>query len=80
MGAIDLGGWIHVYAKKQGMKMNCHLTTSLIDMYAKCGDLDKALEVFKSVEMRDVFGWSAMIAALAMHGKGGMHWIVFQEC
>ncbi|KAB2616514.1 pentatricopeptide repeat-containing protein [Pyrus ussuriensis x Pyrus communis] len=70
LGAIDLGGWIHVYVKKQGMKMNCHLTTSLIDMYAKCGDLDKALEVFNSVERRDVFVWSAMIAALAMHGKG----------
>ncbi|KAM1309284.1 hypothetical protein EV1_006120 [Malus domestica] len=65
-----LGGLIHVYTKKQGMKMNCHLTTSLINMYAKCGDLDKALEVFKSVERRDVFVWSAMIAALAMHGKG----------
>lgn len=70
LGAIDLGGWIHVYVKKQGMKLNCHLTTSLIDMYAKCGNLDKALEVFNSVERRDVFVWSAMIAALAMHGQG----------
>ncbi|BFG33937.1 hypothetical protein CerSpe_202110 [Prunus speciosa] len=70
LGAIDLGGWIHVYIKKQVMKLNCHLTTSLIDMYAKCGDLDKALEVFNSVERRDVFVWSAMIAGLAMHGQG----------
>ncbi|VVA32115.1 PREDICTED: pentatricopeptide repeat-containing [Prunus dulcis] len=70
LGAIDLGGWIHVYIKKQVMKLNCYLTTSLIDMYAKCGDLDKALEVFNSVERRDVFVWSAMIAGLAMHGQG----------
>ncbi|KAL6195457.1 hypothetical protein ACLB2K_031076 [Fragaria x ananassa] len=70
LGAIDLGGWIHVYVKKQGMKLNCHLTTSLIDMYAKCGNLEKALEVFNSAETRDIFVWSAMIAALAMHGQG----------
>uniref|UniRef100_A0A2N9ESY4 DYW domain-containing protein n=1 Tax=Fagus sylvatica TaxID=28930 RepID=A0A2N9ESY4_FAGSY len=43
LGAMDLGRWIDVYIKKHGIKLNCHLTTSLIDMYAKCGDLEKAL-------------------------------------
>ncbi|GMY10619.1 pentatricopeptide repeat-containing protein At2g29760, chloroplastic-like [Fagus crenata] len=46
LGAMDLGRWIDVYIKKHGIKLNCHLTTSLIDMYAKCGDLEKALERF----------------------------------
>ncbi|XP_057954573.1 pentatricopeptide repeat-containing protein At2g29760, chloroplastic [Malania oleifera] len=70
LGAMDLGGWIHVYIKKLGINLNCHLVTSLIDMYAKCGDLEKALEVFYSVQQKDVFVWSAMIAGLAMHGRG----------
>jgi pentatricopeptide repeat protein len=70
LGAMDLGRWIDVYIKKHGIKLNCHLTTSLIDMYAKCGDLEKALEVFYSAERKDVFVWSAMIAGLAMHGRG----------
>lgn len=71
LGDMDLGRWIHMYMKKQGIKLNCHLTTSLIDMYAKCGDLEKALEVFHSAERNDVFVWSAMIAGLGMHGCGG---------
>ena len=70
LGAMDLGRWIDVYIKKHGIKINCHLTTSLIDMYAKCGDLKKALEVFYSAERKDVFVWSATIAGLAMHGHG----------
>lgn len=70
LGAMDLGGWIHVYINKQKMELNCHLTTSLINMYCKCGDLQKALRVFSSVERKDVFVWSAMIAGLAMHGHG----------
>uniref|UniRef100_A0A2P2PLI2 Uncharacterized protein MANES_01G162400 n=1 Tax=Rhizophora mucronata TaxID=61149 RepID=A0A2P2PLI2_RHIMU len=70
LGAIDLGRWIHVYIKKHGIRLNCHLTTSLIDMYSKCGDLEKALELFYLMERRDVFVWSAMIAGLAMHGRG----------
>ncbi|KAL0304562.1 UNVERIFIED_CONTAM: Pentatricopeptide repeat-containing protein, chloroplastic [Sesamum radiatum] len=55
---------------KEGVKLNCHLVTALIDMYSKCGDLHKALEVFDSVDQRDVFVWSAMIAGLGMHGRG----------
>ncbi|KAK0605154.1 hypothetical protein LWI29_023419 [Acer saccharum] len=70
LGAMDVGEWIHENIKKQRMKLNCHLTTSLIDMYSKCGNLEKALDVFHSVERRDVFVWSSMIAGLAMHGLG----------
>jgi pentatricopeptide repeat protein len=70
LGAMDLGRWIHVYTKKQGIRLNCHLMTSLIDMYSKCGDVEKALEVFCSAERKDVFVWSAMIGGLAMHGRG----------
>ncbi|PIN23513.1 hypothetical protein CDL12_03761 [Handroanthus impetiginosus] len=70
LGAMQLGGWIHVYIKKEGVRLNCHLITALIDMYSKCGDLMKALEIFHSVDKRDVFVWSAMIAGLGMHGCG----------
>ncbi|XP_022964665.1 pentatricopeptide repeat-containing protein At2g29760, chloroplastic [Cucurbita moschata] len=70
LGAIDLGGWIHVYIKREGINLNGHLITSLIDMYAKCGALEKALEVFYAVEEKDVYVWSAMIAGLGMHGRG----------
>ncbi|KAI3667746.1 hypothetical protein L6452_42815 [Arctium lappa] len=70
VGAMDMGRWIHGYIKKHGVKLSCHLITSLIDMYSKCGDLNKALEVFYSVDDKDVFIWSAMVAGLAMHGRG----------
>ncbi|TXG46473.1 hypothetical protein EZV62_028020 [Acer yangbiense] len=45
LGAMDVGEWIHENIKKQRMKLNCHLTTSLMDMYSKCGNLEKALEL-----------------------------------
>lgn len=70
LGALELGCWIHAYMEKNKLELNFHLTTSLIDMYSKCGDVDKALHVFGRVSKRDVFVWSAMIAGLAMHGRG----------
>ncbi|KAK8950377.1 Pentatricopeptide repeat-containing protein [Platanthera guangdongensis] len=36
----------------------------------QCGDLEKAIHVFRSVENRDVFVWSVMIAGLGMYGRG----------
>ncbi|KAK7344837.1 hypothetical protein VNO77_14980 [Canavalia gladiata] len=70
LGAIDFGRWIHVYIKKHDIYLSCHIATSLVDMYAKCGDLEKATEVFHLVEKKDVYLWSTMIAALAMYGQG----------
>ncbi|KAG9454804.1 hypothetical protein H6P81_007708 [Aristolochia fimbriata] len=70
LGALELGRWIHAYINKQNLSLNFHLTTSLIDMYAKCGDLTKALEVFHAAAQKDVCVWSAMIAGLSMHGQG----------
>uniref|UniRef100_A0A803KRK3 CBM20 domain-containing protein n=1 Tax=Chenopodium quinoa TaxID=63459 RepID=A0A803KRK3_CHEQI len=70
LGAADMGSWIHVYIEKQCIKLNSYLCTSLIDMYSKCGDLERALDVFNSVKKKDVFTWSAMIAGHAMHGRG----------
>ncbi|MQL77813.1 hypothetical protein Taro_010207 [Colocasia esculenta] len=70
LGAMDMGRWIHTYMNKNGVGLNFHLATSLIDMYSKCGDLEKALEVFHSAGEKDVFVWSAMIAGLGMYGEG----------
>ncbi|KAM0057102.1 putative tetratricopeptide-like helical domain superfamily [Helianthus debilis subsp. tardiflorus] len=45
-----------------------HVSTSLIDMYAKCGNLKKAAQVFETTSGKDLFCYSTMIAAYANHG------------
>ncbi|KAJ4968826.1 hypothetical protein NE237_015527 [Protea cynaroides] len=49
---------------------NVQLITSLIDMYAKCGSIDKALQVFEKAYRKDLLCYSTMIAAFANHGMG----------
>ncbi|EFJ21601.1 hypothetical protein SELMODRAFT_106765 [Selaginella moellendorffii] len=45
------------------------LGTSLLDMYAKCGDLNAAKEVFESMRIKNTVTWNAMAAAYAaLHG------------
>ncbi|KAH7422876.1 hypothetical protein KP509_12G030100 [Ceratopteris richardii] len=44
--------------------------TALVDMYAKCGALGNAQEVFDGLTERNVITWTALIAGYVQHGHG----------
>uniref|UniRef100_A0A1D1XR66 Pentatricopeptide repeat-containing protein At5g66520 n=1 Tax=Anthurium amnicola TaxID=1678845 RepID=A0A1D1XR66_9ARAE len=69
--ALDQGRWVHFYIKRAKIKMNERLLAGLIDMYAKCGELDSALKVFNEEEIlkQTVWPWNAMLSGFAVHGK-----------
>ncbi|KAL5770580.1 hypothetical protein ACOSP7_014734 [Xanthoceras sorbifolium] len=68
-GALDTGKWIHAYAVKQGVEADMILETALVDMYAKCGDIDGAYRLFSEAKGRDICNWNAMMAGYGMHGR-----------
>ncbi|KAA8521760.1 hypothetical protein F0562_012433 [Nyssa sinensis] len=68
-GALNHGIWVHVYIKKNHIKLDNMLGTALIDMYGKCGSIDKAYESFSEVTEKNVFLWTTMIGAHAMEGQ-----------
>uniref|UniRef100_A0A0E0JQ76 DYW domain-containing protein n=1 Tax=Oryza punctata TaxID=4537 RepID=A0A0E0JQ76_ORYPU len=67
-GALDLGRWVHAFIDKKGITVDLELSTALIDMYAKCGLIERAKGVFDAMVERDTKAWSAMIVGLAIHG------------
>lgn len=69
LGALDQGRWIHAYARKNSIKLDAVLGTALVDMYAKCGHIDLAWDVFENMKEKEVFSWNAMMGGLAMHGR-----------
>lgn len=44
------------------------LGNALIDMYAKCGSMKSAHEVFWSMRDKDVSTWNSIVGGLALHG------------
>ncbi|XP_031486506.1 pentatricopeptide repeat-containing protein At1g08070, chloroplastic-like [Nymphaea colorata] len=70
LGALGLGEWVHNYVERNGIPMDVYLGTALVDMYARCGDVDSSWRVFIKMPQRDVATWNAMIRGLAMHGHG----------
>lgn len=69
LGALELGKWVHLYADKNGIEIDDVLGSALIDMYSKCGSVDKALQVFERLPKKSTITWNAIINGLAIHGR-----------
>lgn len=67
-GALDLGKWLHAFIDKRGIKNDLEVSTALVNMYAKCGYIEKAREVFEAMPVKDAKAWSSMIVGFAIHG------------
>ncbi|KAJ1264689.1 hypothetical protein BS78_08G019700 [Paspalum vaginatum] len=68
MGELELGAGIHSYLETKGVAADGYVGNALVDMYAKCGSLKLARQVFDSMSVRDVTCWNAMIVGLSVHG------------
>ncbi|KAH9323326.1 hypothetical protein KI387_017965 [Taxus chinensis] len=68
MGALEQGMDIHQRIIDSGFLSDVVVSNALIDMYAKCGSIHKAHELFDKMIQRDAFSWTAMIAGYAQNG------------
>jgi pentatricopeptide repeat protein len=71
LGSLDSGEDIYVDIRKQGrlLQKDVVLGNALVDMYSKCGVLEKALDVFKCLPVRNVVSWSSLIAGYTQLGQ-----------
>ncbi|KAJ9538457.1 hypothetical protein OSB04_031190 [Centaurea solstitialis] len=68
-GALEIGRWVEDYARLNGLRSNMMVLNALIDMYAKCGSIKEACEIFYMMSERTVVSWTSMIAACALNGE-----------
>ncbi|XP_074584024.1 pentatricopeptide repeat-containing protein At1g09190-like [Curcuma longa] len=69
LGDLRTGKWIHFNLIGDRLQLEAIVGTSLIEMYAKCSDIDSAFRVFLKMIEKDVFCWNVMIKAFAAHGR-----------
>ena len=80
IGALEMGEEIHSEVSKGGViKRNIILGNALVDMYAKCGMLGHAQQVFDELPVRDTASWNALIAGYAQFGLSKMVFCLFME-
>ncbi|KAI3837158.1 hypothetical protein MKW92_011808 [Papaver armeniacum] len=69
-GDFNNGEWVRHLVTSKRLENNLSITNALIDMYAKCGCIDLARDVFDRLPERTVVSWTAMIYACAVNGHG----------
>jgi pentatricopeptide repeat protein len=68
LGALEQGMEIHEEIVKSGFQSDVFVESALVDMYAKCGSIEKARNLFDKMSERNVVSWTAMIAGYSAHG------------
>ncbi|XP_074558951.1 pentatricopeptide repeat-containing protein At5g08510-like [Curcuma longa] len=80
LGAMELGMKIEAYVRNNGMLRNVFVCNALLEMFAKCGDIEHAKKVFDEMGViRNLCSYNTMIMGLAVHGKWHESLELFQE-
>ncbi|MQL76188.1 hypothetical protein Taro_008586 [Colocasia esculenta] len=68
-GDLALAESLVGFLEERGMKLNCFVKTAMVDMYAKCGNLARARQIFGEMGNRNSVSWNAMISGYARVGN-----------
>ncbi|XP_027150465.1 pentatricopeptide repeat-containing protein At2g35030, mitochondrial-like [Coffea eugenioides] len=79
LAAEQFGQQLHHIVVKNGYMKDMVVSNALITMYAKCGSILSARDVFSDVDNLDVVSWNSLIAGYALNGYGIEAFKLFQE-
>ncbi|XP_078441272.1 pentatricopeptide repeat-containing protein OGR1, mitochondrial-like [Wolffia australiana] len=81
LGDLAAGDSVRQFAARAGLDNDARVRNSLVDMYAKCGSIAGAVEVFAATPpaARSLVSWNSVIAAMALHGQAGRAFRLFQD-
>ncbi|XP_071687082.1 putative pentatricopeptide repeat-containing protein At3g23330 [Rutidosis leptorrhynchoides] len=65
---LPLGQQLHGYIIRSHFDDNMFIASSLVNMYAKCGNIKVAKRIFDHMKQHDLVTWTAMIMGCALHG------------
>ncbi|KAJ0237074.1 Pentatricopeptide repeat-containing protein [Hirschfeldia incana] len=78
-GELSQGRWAHGLMIRMRLEIDAFLGSALVDMYCKCGSIERTSMVFKTVAEKDVTLWTTMITGTAFHGDGKQALQLFED-
>uniref|UniRef100_A0A0E0LMM6 DYW domain-containing protein n=1 Tax=Oryza punctata TaxID=4537 RepID=A0A0E0LMM6_ORYPU len=79
LSLLCLGKQLHAYLIRARFSENIFISSSLIDMYCKCGNVSIARRVFNAIQSPDIVSWTAMIMGYALHGPATEAFVLFER-
>ncbi|XP_059670413.1 pentatricopeptide repeat-containing protein At5g39350 [Cornus florida] len=65
---LKFGREVHKLVEEKGLGFKIPARNALVDMYAKCGNMNNARSVFDKMKERDVVTWTALINGYILNG------------
>ncbi|KAI9177496.1 hypothetical protein LWI28_015948 [Acer negundo] len=79
LASLSLGKQLHSFVIRSGFMTNVFSGSALLDMYAKCGSVKDAIQIFQEMPERNIVSWNALISAYAQNGDGEATLRSFEE-
>eukprot|EP01018_Ginkgo_biloba_P025611 Gb_06576 [translate_table: standard] len=79
LAALGQGRHVHAQIISTGFESDVGVGNALVDMYAKCGSIEDARQVFDKMPKRNIISWNAMIVGYAQHGDGNETLVLFEQ-
>ncbi|GAB2285281.1 hypothetical protein Dimus_019735 [Dionaea muscipula] len=80
LGSLSHGEKVWRYVKDEMLDTNTTVCNAVIDMFAKCGFVNKACNVFRNMSCKkSIVTWNTMIMGFGMHGHGEEAIKLFKE-
>ncbi|KAK6152428.1 hypothetical protein DH2020_015063 [Rehmannia glutinosa] len=76
---LVFGVEVHQYVIDNGIKVDLSVCNSIISVYAKCGSLDYAKELFEEMTEKDEITYSTIISGYMVHGFVDEAMKIFRE-
>ncbi|XP_050383706.1 pentatricopeptide repeat-containing protein At2g33680-like [Argentina anserina] len=76
---LVIGKSLHSYTIKAGLEADSTVGNAIITMYAKCGSIEEAFQMFNGMTSRNCITWNAIISAYALHGDSTRSLSLFEN-
>ncbi|XP_057850673.2 pentatricopeptide repeat-containing protein At2g33680 [Cryptomeria japonica] len=79
LASPEVGKQVHSHIIKMGVMSDVFVGNGLVDMYAKCGNIENARQTFDRIPKHDIVLWNVMIAGYVQHEYAEAALQVFEE-
>ncbi|XAR60373.1 hypothetical protein NMG60_11033718 [Bertholletia excelsa] len=81
MSNLPQGKCLHAYTIRRESMLGIDLSVAnaFLTLYARCGNIQYAEKIFKTLPRRNVVSWNAMIDGYGMHGRGHDALLTFSQ-
>lgn len=79
LAVLGHGKMVHGCIIHYGFHVDVYVGNGLINMYAKCGDIEGSNCAFNDIINKDVVSWNAMLFGFGLHGRAGQALWLYEQ-